>query len=92
MRAQQARGAGIAVLGINLLAPFGKPLGEAVWYTEFIFSRRVSFAHACGEDLARVVVDCDSKLSGRISGRECAELSHCAALGVFCATPCSRAL
>ena len=34
-----------------------------------MFSRRVSFARACGEDLTRVVVDGNLKLSGRICGQ-----------------------
>lgn len=59
------------------------------WYPQHMLQRRLRQCRSLGEDVTRLVVDGNMKLSRRICGRPVAELTHSRELNLFTATPCS---
>ena len=60
------------------------------WYPQHMLQQRVRMARQAGDDLARIVMDGNLKLAGRVCGRPVAELVSCPSLSMFTAAPCSR--
>ena len=89
-RAQYIEGGGQCTEHVNLQQSFSLTIRNASWYNQWMLRRRVSLARGMGQNLNCVVVDGNQKLRGRYCGRPVAELQHCASLGYWTATPCSR--
>ena len=59
------------------------------WYPQHMLQQRLQKCASLGEDVTKLVVDGNLKLSRRICGRPVADLSESKELGLFTATPCS---
>lgn len=89
-RAQYVEDGGQRAESVNLQQPFALTMRTARWYNEWMLKRRITLARDAGRNLTCVVVDGNQKLCGRYCGRPVAQLQHCASLGYWTATPCSR--
>ena len=87
---EQRRDEGVETATVVLSDPIASTM-ESIWswYPQFMFERNVALARARGDDLSKLVIDGNQKLSGRVCGRPVAELAHSHALGLYTATPCS---
>ena len=79
-----------APLSFNLIQNTESMLdGMWAWYPDLMLSKRVELCRQLGEDLSKLVMDGNMKLSRRVCGRPVAELNESKEFGLFTATPCS---